>query len=50
MDEVSDETRFTKLVSGPQYQLRNCVGDSLFTAHSDEPNWELAHRVLMPGL
>ncbi|KAK7419766.1 hypothetical protein QQX98_003138 [Neonectria punicea] len=43
MDEVSDEKRFTKLVSGPLFQLRNAVGDSLFTAHSNEPNWDVAH-------
>ncbi|KAH7006759.1 cytochrome P450 [Ilyonectria destructans] len=50
MDEVSDEKRFTKLVSGPLFQLRNAVGDSLFTAHSNEPNWDVAHRVLMPAM
>ncbi|PSR83575.1 cytochrome P450 [Coniella lustricola] len=50
MDEVCDEKRFTKIVAGPQLQLRNCVGDSLFTAHSDEPNWGLAHRILMPAM
>ncbi|KAH6896729.1 fatty acid hydroxylase [Thelonectria olida] len=50
MDEVSDETRFTKLVSGPLAQLRNAVGDSLFTAHYDEHNWGVAHRILMPAM
>ncbi|KAF7554690.1 hypothetical protein G7Z17_g2691 [Cylindrodendrum hubeiense] len=50
MDEVSDEKRFTKLVSGPLFQLRNAVGDSLFTAHHNEPNWGVAHRVLMPAM
>ncbi|KAF7562617.1 hypothetical protein G7046_g1524 [Stylonectria norvegica] len=50
LDEVSDETRFTKLVSGPLFELRNCVGDSLFTAHHNEHNWGVAHRILMPAM
>jgi cytochrome P450/NADPH-cytochrome P450 reductase len=25
------------------------AGDGLFTAHSDEPNWGCAHRILMPA-
>lgn len=49
MDEVSDEKRFTKLVSGSLGQIRNGVKDGLFTAHPGEHNWEIAHRVLMPG-
>ena len=49
MDEVCDEKRFTKLVSGSLAQIRNGVKDGLFTAHPGEHNWEIAHRVLMPG-
>lgn len=49
MDEVCDETRFTKMVSGALDQLRNGLGDGLFTAYPGEHNWEIAHRVLMPG-
>jgi hypothetical protein len=49
MDEVCDEKRFTKFVSGALAQIRNGVQDGLFTAHPGEHNWEIAHRVLMPG-
>ena len=49
MNEIYDEKRFTKLVSGGLEQIRNGVGDGLFTAHLGEHNWEIAHRVLMPG-
>jgi cytochrome P450 / NADPH-cytochrome P450 reductase len=50
MDEVSDEKRFTKMVQGALEQIRNGVQDGLFTAHPGEHNWEIAHRVLMPGM
>lgn len=49
MNEICDEKRFTKLVSGPLEQVRNSVGDGLFTAHFGEHNWEVAHRALMPA-
>ncbi len=28
--------------------MRNAIGDGLFTAHSGEHNWGVAHRVLLP--
>jgi len=49
MNEVCDEKRFSKTVSGALEQIRNGVGDGLFTAYPGEHNWEIAHRVLMPG-
>ncbi|KAI6781323.1 Bifunctional cytochrome P450/NADPH--P450 reductase ascE [Emericellopsis cladophorae] len=49
VNELSDESRFTKQVSGPLAQLRNVCSDSLFTAHSDEHNWHIAHKILMPA-
>ncbi|KAI9048833.1 hypothetical protein LZ554_007664 [Drepanopeziza brunnea f. sp. 'monogermtubi'] len=49
MDELCDEKRFTKMVSGALEQVRNGVSDGLFTAHTHEHNWEVAHRVLMPA-
>jgi len=48
MNEVCDEKRFSKTVSGALEQIRNGVGDGLFTAYPGEHNWEIAHRVLMP--
>ncbi|KAF8850100.1 fatty acid hydroxylase [Acephala macrosclerotiorum] len=49
MNEVCDEKRFSKKVSGPLEQIRNGVKDGLFTAYPGEHNWEIAHRVLMPA-
>ncbi|KAJ7674373.1 cytochrome P450 [Mycena rosella] len=48
-NEVSDDTRFKKRVTGGLMEVRNLVGDALFTAHNDEPNWGIAHRLLMPA-
>ena len=47
--DACDETRFDKKVSGGLYHLRDFVGDGLFTAYTDEPNWAKAHRILMPA-
>ncbi|KAJ7164230.1 fatty acid hydroxylase [Mycena filopes] len=48
-NEVSDESRFQKRVGGGLLEVRNLVGDGLFTAHAHEPNWGIAHRLLMPA-
>lgn len=48
-NEVCDEKRFAKNVSAGLAELRNGVGDGLFTAHGDEENWGIAHRVLVPA-
>ncbi|KAJ7218356.1 fatty acid hydroxylase [Mycena pura] len=48
-NEVSDEKRFQKRVVGALQEVRNLVGDGLFTAQPEEPNWGIAHRLLMPA-
>ncbi len=47
--ELSYETRFRKMPTGPLLELRKLAGDALFTAYSEEPNWGKAHRILMPA-
>ena len=47
--ELSDETRFRKFVGLHLPPLRRIVGDALFTAEDDEPNWQLAHDILAPA-
>ena len=47
--ELSDDTRFGKHVGLPLRPLRTIVGDALFTAENDEPNWQLAHDILAPA-
>ncbi|KAF7794903.1 hypothetical protein EIP86_006046 [Pleurotus ostreatoroseus] len=49
VNEASDEKKFSKTVTGPLVLVRNAVGDGLFTAYKDEPNWGVAHRLLMPA-
>ncbi|MCX5044914.1 cytochrome P450 [Aldersonia sp. NBC_00410] len=47
--ELSDDTRFAKYVGFHLPPLRRIVGDALFTAETDEPNWQLAHDILTPA-
>ena len=49
VNELCDETRFSKRVQGALREIRAVAGDGLFTAHSHEPNWAKAHRILMPA-
>ncbi len=49
VSEVCDETRFSKQVHNSLLELRALAGDGLFTAFGTEPNWGLAHRLLMPA-
>lgn len=48
-EQLFDEKRFQKAIAGPLLNIRQFTGDGLFTAHSDEPAWGVAHRVLSPG-
>ncbi|EMD67880.1 hypothetical protein COCSADRAFT_352953 [Bipolaris sorokiniana ND90Pr] len=48
VNEVCDERRFCKTVTGGVELLRSGVGDGLFTAYEGERNWDIAHRILMP--
>ena len=48
VDEVCDDTRFDKLVSGGLSKLRSsAVGVGLFTADTHDPLWARAHNILM---
>lgn len=47
--ELSDESRFQKTLAPGVEALRDVAGDGLFTAFSDEPNWALAHDLLLPA-
>ena len=49
IDEVNDETRWEKHVGPSLRRLRRyLLGDGLFTAYNEEPNWRTAHNILMP--
>lgn len=49
IDEVNDETRWQRHVGPLVEKLRLTLGDGLFTAYNDEPNWRTAHNILMPA-
>ena len=49
-EEVCDEKRFRKLVSGPIKEIRYAVHDSLFTAYDEEESWGIHHRIIAPQL
>ncbi|PSR76254.1 cytochrome P450 [Coniella lustricola] len=50
VDEVCDEKRFEKIPTGNLTTLRKLLGSGLFTAFTDEHEWYLAHRILMPAM
>lgn len=47
--QVSDDTTFDKALAPSVRALRVFAGDGLFTAYTDEPNWGLAHDLLVPA-
>jgi cytochrome P450/NADPH-cytochrome P450 reductase len=49
VDEVCDDQRFDKMLGVGLTQLRPLVGDALFTAYTEEPNWHKAHNILLPN-
>ncbi|KAK1838627.1 bifunctional P-450/NADPH-P450 reductase [Colletotrichum chrysophilum] len=49
VNEVCDETRFQKTLNNVLKEVRSIAGDGLFTAKLDEPNWGIAHRILIPA-
>ena len=50
VNELCDERRFHKKVDNTALEnIRSFTGDGLFTAYNKEPNWEKAHRILMPA-
>lgn len=49
VDELCDEERFDKSLSSALVNVRDFAGDGLFTAWTEEPNWQAAHRILMPA-
>ena len=49
IDEVNDEAVWRKHVGPLVDKMRVTLGDGLFTAYNDEPNWRKAHNILMPA-
>ena len=50
LEEICDEKRFRKCVTGPVVEIRHAVHDGLFTAYDHEKIWGVAHRIMAPLL
>lgn len=49
-NEVSDDKRFHKQPNAVLEQVRNIIGDGLFTGYNHEPNWILARKCFFIAL
>ncbi|ART68640.1 cytochrome [Mycobacterium dioxanotrophicus] len=49
VDELCDESRFTKGITDRLDRFRTLVENGLFTSYPGENGWEQAHDVLIPG-
>ena len=49
VNDVCDDQRFDKSVTGGLENIRAFAGDGLFTAWTWEPNWSKAHNILLPN-
>ena len=49
VDFVCDESKFDKEIGTALIELRALIGDGLFSAYTSEPNWKLAHKILLPA-
>lgn len=47
--ELFDESRFQKDITAALGEVKNAVHDGLFTALLQDPNWGIAHRILVPA-
>ncbi|KAF2651941.1 cytochrome P450 [Lophiostoma macrostomum CBS 122681] len=48
VNDLCDSDRFEKKVDGVLKEVRFLTKDGLFTAYPGEPNWGVAHRILVP--
>lgn len=48
LQEICDQRRFRKCVTGPIVEMRHCANDCLFTAYDYEKSWGIAHRIMIP--
>lgn len=49
VNEICDEERFQKKVHQSLVNLKSFGGNGLFTADTNDPEWQKAHRVLLPA-
>jgi cytochrome P450/NADPH-cytochrome P450 reductase len=49
VDEICSDQYFDKLIGTAFKQVRVLLGDGLFSAYTQEPNWHKAHNILLPN-
>jgi cytochrome P450/NADPH-cytochrome P450 reductase len=49
VNEMADDSRFSKFTHRLHKEMRPIVGDGLFSAESTDRNWWKAHRLLVPA-
>ncbi|MDO4928978.1 MAG: cytochrome P450 [Corynebacterium sp.] len=49
VNELSDQKRFDKRVHASFREIRQFAGNGLFTADTDNLDWQKGHRILMPA-
>ncbi|KAJ6111170.1 hypothetical protein N7486_003405 [Penicillium sp. IBT 16267x] len=47
-EEICDEKRFRKCVTGPVVEMRQLANNCLFTAYDNENIWGVSHRIMAP--
>ena len=50
LEEICDQKRFRKCVTGPIVEIRHSVHNALFSAYDNEPIWGISHRIMAPLL
>ncbi|KAJ5642392.1 hypothetical protein N7490_006392 [Penicillium lividum] len=48
LEEICDEKRFRKCVTGPIVEMRQLANNCLFTAYNTEAIWPVSHRIMAP--
>jgi cytochrome P450 len=48
LEEICDEKRFRKCVTGPVVEMRQLANNCLFTAYDNESIWGVSHRIMAP--
>jgi cytochrome P450/NADPH-cytochrome P450 reductase len=49
VDEICSDQYFDKMIGTTFQQIRVFLGDGLFSAYTEEPNWHKAHNILLPN-
>lgn len=49
-EAFAKESEFiTKIISGGLQEIKEFAGSGLFTSNTSDPDWQLAHKLLMPA-